>query len=132
MTKAKRTNEERIVARIARVRASYEKARSDKSKSADYKYLESVLAAHDYFDERNLLDSLTEIAPCALMTSVRSGQHPIRTIIDSSCADVDPRTKSRWTRALQFAILRSIAPDDLIRFLRATMALRDALTWRAR
>ncbi|MGY4512944.1 hypothetical protein [Bradyrhizobium sp. USDA 3650] len=118
-TKARRTSEQKIIARIARVRASYEKARRDGSKSADYKYLRSVLRAYDYFDDHDLLDCLTEIAPYALMTPVRSGQHAIRTIIEASRANVDLRMRSRWTRALQFAILRSVGADELIRFLRA-------------
>ncbi|MCA1530832.1 hypothetical protein [Bradyrhizobium yuanmingense] len=119
MAKTKRTNEERIVARIALVRASYEKARKDRSKTSDYRYLRSVLRAYEYFDQNDLVDNLAEIAPCVLMASVRSGQHAVRTIIDASCDDDDLRMRSRWTRALEYALTRNVAANDLLRFLRA-------------
>lgn len=110
-------SEKAIVARICKVRRTHEKTKR-KSKFADYKYLRSVLRAHNYFEENDLLEHLAEIAPSVLMTPVRSGQHPLRTIIDASC-DRGGKTSSRWTRALEFAVLKNIPPDDLLRFLRA-------------
>lgn len=111
--------ERKIIARIERVRVSYEKSQRSGCKYADYKYLRAVLRAYEYFDENDLVESLAEIAPCVLMAPVRSGQHAVRTIIDASCDNNDLRMRSRWTRALEYALMRDVAPDDLLRFLRA-------------
>ena len=112
-------SEQKIVARIDRVRLAYKKAERNKSKSAQYKYLRSVLRAYEYFDDNDLLDYLVEIAPCVLMVTVRSGQHSIRTIIDASCKNDDRKLRSRWTRGLQFALARKVPADDLPTFLKA-------------
>ena len=112
-------SEKAISAWIGKVRRAYEKTTKIKRKFADYKYLRSVLRAHEYFKENDLLGHLSEIAPSVLMIPVRSGQHPLRTIIDASCDESDLRIRSRWTRALQHAIIRKVTPDDLARFLRA-------------
>ncbi|WP_212260467.1 hypothetical protein, partial [Bradyrhizobium liaoningense] len=107
------------IARICKVRRTYEKTTKSKRKFANYKYLRSVLRAHNYFEENGLLEHLAEIAPSVLMTQVRSGQHSIRTIIDASCDNVDQRKRSRWTRALQYAVNKDVSPADLLRFFRA-------------
>lgn len=107
----------KIVARIKKVRRAAEKAASRKDRFADYRYLRSVLRAYRYFEENDLLSHLMEVAPSALMAPVRA--HPLRVIIEASCMQPDLRMRSRWTRALEYAVREKVAPDDLGRFLRA-------------
>lgn len=109
----------KITARIKKVRRAAKKAAARKQRFADYRYLRAVLRAYEHFESNDLLDHLAEIAPSVLMTAERSGQHPLRTIIDASCDQSDLRIRSRWTRALQYAVIRQVRPADLPRFFRA-------------
>jgi len=109
----------KIVARIKRVQRAAEKAARRKQRFADYRYLRSVLRAYSYFDDHDLLSHLMEIAPSVLMTPVRADWHPLRVIIEASCKQPDLRMRSRWTRALEYAVAEKIDPDHLVRFIRA-------------
>jgi hypothetical protein len=113
------SSEQKIVARILKVRKASDRAAESTSKFAQYRYLRSVLRAYAFFSDNNLLGHLAVIAPSALMAPVRAGWHPIRIIIDASCTQVDLRLRSRWTRALEFALARNVSPNDLPRFFRA-------------
>jgi hypothetical protein len=110
---------QKIVSRIRKVQRAGARATRSERKFADYPYLRSVLRAYEYFSDNELLTHLTVIAPSELMTPVRVGRHPIRIIIDASSSQPDLRMRSRWTRALQYALARKVAPSDLSRFFRA-------------
>ncbi|MCC8952705.1 hypothetical protein H8B02_04250 [Bradyrhizobium sp. Pear77] len=114
-----KTSEQKIVERIAKVRNAARRASKSKRRFADYRYLRSVLRAYDYFSDENLLPRLSEISPSVLMTPVRAGWHPLRIIIDATCVQPDVRMRSRWTRALEFAVASKIDPDELPKFFQA-------------
>lgn len=109
----------KILARIQKVRRAAEKAATRKHRFADYRYLRSVLRAYIHFDDDDLLSHLMEVAPSTLMTPVRADWHPLRVIIEASCIQPDLRMRSRWTRALEYAVSEKIQPDELPRFIRA-------------
>ena len=43
----------------------------------------------------------------------RRDTSPVRTLIDATFPALDPKQKSRWSRALEFAALTKTTPDDL-------------------
>jgi hypothetical protein len=43
----------------------------------------------------------------------RKGTSPARTLIDATFPALDPKQKSRWSRALEFAAMLKVTPDDL-------------------
>jgi hypothetical protein len=112
-------SETTIVSRILKVRKASDRAAKSRSKFGQYRYLGSVFRAYVFFSDNNLLNHLAIIAPAELMTPVRAGSHPIRIIIDASCNQPDLRMRSRWTRALEFAVARKVTPNDLPRFIKA-------------
>ncbi len=109
----------RIVARIQKVQQAANKAARSERRFAEYGYLRSVLRAYRFFSDNTALNHLTAIAPSELMTPVRADWHPIRIIIEASCNQPDLRMRSRWTRALEYAVAEKIEPEDLTRFIRA-------------
>jgi len=109
----------KIVSRIEKVRNAWKRSGSRGDKFREYKYLWAVFRAYKVFASEDLLDSLAEIAPYELMSPVRANWHPIRTIIEATCDKQDMRMKSRWTRAMEFALTRNVASGDLLRFIRA-------------
>lgn len=110
---------QKIVTRIKKVRMAADKAARSSRRFADYRYLRAVLRAHGYFEDRQLITYLVETAPSLLMTPVRAGCHPLRVIIDATCIQPDLRLRSRWTRALQYAVAENVDPKDIIQFIRA-------------
>jgi hypothetical protein len=46
-------------------------------------------------------------------TARRKETNPIRTLIDASFPNLDPKQKSRWSRALEFAVITKVLPKDL-------------------
>lgn len=109
----------KIIARIQKVGKAAAKAARSERRFADYRYLRSVLSAYQYLEEHDLLTYLTEIAPSTLKTPVRADWHPLRVIIEATCIQPDHRMRSRWTRALEYAVREKIDPNDLARFFRA-------------
>ncbi|MBR0795646.1 hypothetical protein JQ615_09625 [Bradyrhizobium jicamae] len=121
-----KTSEQKIVERIAKVRKAARRASKSKSRFADYRYLRAVLRACDYFLDEDLLSQLSEIAPSVLMTPVRKSWHPIRIIIEATCHQQTGKMRSRWTRALEFAIARKVDPDQLPKFFQANGGIAGA------
>ena len=100
---------QKIVARIRKVRKAAEKAARRKHRFADYGYLRSVLFTYIFFEDNDLLPHLTEIALSTLMTPVRKNWHPLRVIIEASRVRADFQMRSRWTRALEYALAKNRA-----------------------
>ncbi|WP_271500881.1 hypothetical protein [Bradyrhizobium sp. CCBAU 11357] len=105
--------------RIQKVQKAAERAAKNETRFADYRYLRSVLAAHTYFEDNNLLSHVVAIAPSMLTTPVRADSCPLRVTIDATCIQPDLRMRSRWTRALEFAVQEQIEPQALARFMSA-------------
>jgi hypothetical protein len=110
---------QKIVARIRKVRRAAEKSAKSKKRFAHRRYLRSVYRAYRHFEDNNLLPHLIEIAPSVFRARVRSDFHPVRVIIEASFFRADPKTRSRWTRALQYAVAERADPDELLQFIRA-------------
>lgn len=110
---------QKIIARIKKVKRAADKAARSGKRFAHYRYLRAVLHAYRYFEDKHLLPHLTEIAPSVLRTPVRRNSPPVRLIIDATCIQPDLRMRSRWTRALEYAVAEKIDPEDLKRFIRA-------------
>jgi hypothetical protein len=48
----------------------------------------------------------------------RKGTSPARTLIDATFPGLEPKQKSRWSRALEFAALTKVTPDNLPKLFR--------------
>jgi hypothetical protein len=46
-------------------------------------------------------------------TPLRKGTSPVRTLIDVTFPTLDPKQKSRWSRALEYAALTKVIPENL-------------------
>jgi hypothetical protein len=110
---------EKIYQRIYRVRKTAMKTMRSKHRFADYRYLRSVLRAYRYFEANFLLSLLRHAAPCTFEDPPRASWHSLRLLIEATSCQRDARIKSRWTRALEYALAQDIDPEDLVRFIRA-------------
>jgi hypothetical protein len=53
----------------------------------------------------------------------RKGTSPVRTLIDATFPALDPKRKSRWSRALEFAALTKTTPEDLPKLLKSSAGI---------
>ncbi len=109
----------KIVVRIRKVRKVADRASRSGRRFAAYRYLRAVLRAYRYFEDNRLLPHLIVIAPSTLTTPVRANSCPLRVIIDATCIQSDLRMRSRWTRALEYAVAERADPEKLARFIQA-------------
>ncbi|WP_338692477.1 hypothetical protein V5279_41050 [Bradyrhizobium sp. 26S5] len=113
-------SERKIVDRITKIRKTADRVSRSKRRFAEYRYLRAVLRGYQYLADNELLPAMLEIAPAILTVPVRANWHPLRVIIEATMwTEIDHRTRSRWTRALQYALAREVDPDQLPRFIRA-------------
>ena len=116
---AQAKNVEQIFQRIMRVRKAALKSMRSKHRFADYRYLRSVLRAYRYFEANSLLSLLRDVAPRTFETPARQNWHYLRLLIEATSCQRDAQIKSRWTRALEYALAQDVDPEDLVRFIRA-------------
>jgi hypothetical protein len=53
----------------------------------------------------------------------RKGISPARTLIDVTFSALDPKQKSRWSRALEFAALTKVTPADLPKLFKSSSGI---------
>jgi hypothetical protein len=49
----------------------------------------------------------------------RQGTSPVRTLIDATFPALDPKQKSRWSRALEYAALTKVTAENLPRLFKS-------------
>jgi hypothetical protein len=78
-----------------------------------YDYLAEVYQTYKGWKDRGISRRMArQLAEC-LNLPLRKGTTPIRTLIDATFPTLGTKQKSRWSRALDFAILARIKADDL-------------------
>lgn len=113
-------SERKIVDRITKIRKTADRVSRSKRRFAEYRYLRAVLRGYRHLADNELLPAMLEIAPAILTVPVRANWHPLRVIIEATMwTEIDYRTRSRWTRALEYALARNISGDQLPQFFRA-------------
>jgi hypothetical protein len=98
------------------VRLAAARLNQTKARFAFYKYLRVVYRAVWHWG----LSKRRKTTTLAALTG-RQGQvglHAFRAIIDATYPSLEAKMASRWTRALEFAFLRDIAPSQLLDFFK--------------
>jgi hypothetical protein len=78
-----------------------------------YGYLSAVYRTYQEWRELGISKRMVRRIVKYFKTPHRKGTSPARTLIDATFPDCDPKQKSRWSRALEFAALTKVTPDDL-------------------
>jgi hypothetical protein len=78
-----------------------------------YGYLAAVYRTYKEWKDLGISKRMArQLAKCLLIPR-RKGTSAIRTLIDATFPALDPKQRSRWSRALEFAALTKTAPDNL-------------------
>jgi hypothetical protein len=78
-----------------------------------YDYLEAVYRAFKEWKDLGISKRMARYVAKYCATPLRKGTSPVRTLIDATFPALDPKQKSRWSRALEFAAMTKVTPDDL-------------------
>jgi hypothetical protein len=65
-------------------------------------------------------------------TPRRKGTSPVRTLIDVTFPSLDPKQKSRWSRALGFASLTKVTPENLPKLFKSHSGIAGCARWAAK
>jgi hypothetical protein len=88
-------------------------ARNQTGRFRFYAYLLAVYRAYKEWKDLRISKGMARRVSKYFEIPRRRGTDPIRTLIDATFPALDPKQKSRWSRALEFAALTKTAPDDL-------------------
>jgi hypothetical protein len=78
-----------------------------------YGYLAAVYRIFKEWKDLGISKRMARHVARRLMTPRRKGASPARTLIDATFPALDPKQKSRWSRALEFAALMKTTPENL-------------------
>jgi hypothetical protein len=93
-----------IRAKIEKLRAMWWAAfKARHGKTDFYGYLAEVLKLYFEWRQSEARKKNKRLLAATYELKIRKNTHTIRAIIDASSEDEDPRVKSKWTRALQYA-----------------------------
>ena len=107
----------RIKAEIAPVLRAELVARKSRKRDAAELYLKEVLRLYENWKDVGLAKRYSRRALDLVDLPVRD-VHPIRRIIDSTSTEPDRKKRSRWGRALQYALMEKAQGDKLGEFFR--------------
>jgi hypothetical protein len=83
-----------------------------------YCYLAAVYRTYQEWKKLGISRKMAgDLAKC-LAIPRRKGTHPVRTLIDATFSALDPKQRSRWSRALEFAAVKRVAPESLPEFFK--------------
>src|SRR3984957_16897075 len=91
-----------------------------------YGYLEAVYRTYKEWRALGISQKMARHVGKYFKIPSRKGTSPVRTLIDATFPALDPKQKSRWSRALEFAALTKVAPDDLPKLSRILRELLAA------
>lgn len=99
-------------------RCAYQRLQGRRGRFAIYTYLRSVYAAYLDIRHHRLAKGLKKFASSEMRKSIRKGIHPIRIVMDATSTEPDTKVKSRWSRALQYALHEQVPANQLREFFR--------------
>jgi hypothetical protein len=78
-----------------------------------YGYLEAVYRTCKEWKDLGISKKMTRHVAEYFNIPHRKGTSSIRTLIDATFPDLDPKQKSRWSRALEYAALIKVTTENL-------------------
>jgi hypothetical protein len=83
-----------------------------------YAYLVAVYRTYKEWRDLGISTRLTRRVVQYFKIPHRKGTSPARMLINATFPDCDPKQKSRWSRALEFAAMTKVTPGNLPKFFK--------------
>jgi hypothetical protein len=88
-----------------------------------YGYLTAVYRTHKEWKDRGISKQMARRLAEQFLVPRRKDTSPMRTLIDATHPALDPKVKSRWSRALEFAAAKKVAPENLQELFKASAGI---------
>jgi hypothetical protein len=88
-----------------------------------YSYLAVIYRTYGEWKDLGIATRMARDLAKRLGIPRRKGTSPVRTLIDATFPALDPKQKSRWSRALEFAMLTKTTPEDLPKLLKSSAGI---------
>jgi len=88
-----------------------------------YEYLSAVYRMYRGWKRRKIANRTARLMAHRLNITQRKGVSPIRVLIEATFPSADPKQKSRWVRALQYASSEDASADELRSFFRSSQGV---------
>jgi hypothetical protein len=93
--------------------------KSDRGRFEIYEYLSTIYRTYQSWKRRKIARKTARLMARELGIAWRKDISPIRILIEATLPSAEPKQKSRWVRALQYASLKSAPAKSLRDFFRA-------------
>jgi hypothetical protein len=117
-----------LLTRFDEIRAIRKKASREPTRFRDYNYLAKIFDCYAQIRSKGLKDLAVTVISGDLNIKINRDAHLFRAIIDATCK-ADPKTKSRWTRALRYAWKQRNHWERLPRFFRRNGGISGCANW---
>jgi hypothetical protein len=107
-----------VEATLKELRAAGQELRRTKSRYAPYEFLQHVYRIYCRWRNRGDVGRHKSMLLSLTLQDARAAHHPLRVLIDASNGSLEAKTKSRWTRALEYALGENVKPRRLPLFFR--------------
>ena len=84
-----------------------------------YGYLAAVYRTFKQWKDLGISKRMARQLVKYFKASSRKGTSPVRTLIDATFPALDPKQKSRWSRALEYAALTKVTAENLPRLFKS-------------
>jgi hypothetical protein len=96
-----------------------QKAQHEMGRFKFYGYLKAVYRTFKQWKDLGISKRMARHVAEYFNIPHRQGTSPVRTLIDATFPALDPKQKSRWSRALEYAALKKVAAENLPRLFRS-------------
>lgn len=107
-----------VEATLKELRAAGRELRQTKSRYAPYEFLQHVYRIYYRWRARGGVRRRKSMLISLTSQEARAAHHPFRVLIDAANGSLEAKTKSRWTRALEYALSENVKPRRLPLFFR--------------
>ena len=95
------------------------RARQQTGRFKFYGYLTVVYRTFKQWKDLGISKRMSRQLVKYFMAPSRKGTSPVRTLIDATFPALDPKQKSRWSRALEYAALTKVTAENLPRLFKS-------------
>jgi hypothetical protein len=104
------------------------RARQQSGRLKFYGYLTAVYRTFKQWKDLGLSKRMARQLVKYFKAPSRKGTSPVRALIDATFPALDPKQKSRWSRALEYAALTKLTAEDLPRLFKSHLDCRLRLS----
>jgi hypothetical protein len=114
------------------IRRASQQAQRGTGRFKSYGCLVAVYRTYKEWKDLGILKKMARHVAKHFETPRRKSTSPVRTLIDATFPALDPKQKSRWSRALEFAAFTKATPEQLPNLFKNHCGIAGCARWAAK